>query len=104
MLTITPLAAEQIIKAAQESNMQALAFRVEARRNPSDQSIEYLIGFDEAKDGDVKVDAGEITVVFNHSCEELLKGTTIDFDDIEGEPSFIFMNPNDPHYVPPKNN
>jgi iron-sulfur cluster assembly protein len=34
---------------------------------------------------------------------ELLKGATLDFVELEpGQFNFIFMNPNDPEYVPPK--
>jgi iron-sulfur cluster assembly protein len=36
---------------------------------------------------------------------ELLKNTVLDFVEIEpGKQQFIFMNPNDPGYVPPQEN
>lgn len=104
MLFITPQAAEQITKAAATSQIQEdLALRVEARRR-EDLSIEYLIGFDKPNlQEDLKA-AGDsqIEVVYNGKCKELLENATMDFGEIEGEMNFIFLNPNDPHYVPPK--
>jgi len=100
---ITEIAAEQILKAAEESNMKDMALRLAPLRN-ADGSIEYnKMGFDNIKEDDVHIHCEGVDIVFEHAYKELLEGATMDFVDIEeGNFSFIFLNPNDPNYVPPK--
>jgi iron-sulfur cluster assembly protein len=60
------------------------------------------MGFDDSKEDDVTVAAGDIEIIISAASAELLKDTTIDFVEIEPEKhQFIFMNPNDPDYKPP---
>ena len=102
MITITPAAAEKIQASAAEGDMQGLAMRIAAKRNP-DGTIHYGMGFDDnALDGDIHINAGGIDVVIGESSHLLLEGTTMDFVEIEpGTWQFIFMNPNDANYSPP---
>jgi iron-sulfur cluster assembly protein len=102
MITITPAAAEKIQASATEGDMQGLAMRIAAKRNP-DGSIHYGMGFDDnALDGDIHINAGGVDVVIGESSHLLLEGTTMDFVEIEpGTWQFIFMNPNDANYSPP---
>jgi len=102
MITITPAAAEKIQASAAEGDMQGLAMRIAAKRNP-DGTIHYGMGFDDnALDGDIHVNAGGVDVVIGESSHLLLEGTTMDFVEIEpGTWQFIFMNPNDANYSPP---
>ena len=102
MITITPAAAEKIQASAAEGDMQGLAMRIAAKRNP-DGTIHYGMGFDDnALDGDIHVNAGGVDVVIGESSHLLLEGTTMDFVEIEpGSWQFIFMNPNDANYSPP---
>lgn len=102
MITITPAAAEKIQASAAEGDMQGLAMRVAAKRNP-DGTIHYGMGFDDnALDGDIHINAGGVDVVIGESSHLLLEGTTMDFVEIEpGTWQFIFMNPNDANYSPP---
>lgn len=103
MITITKRAAEQILLAAEQGHMQGLALRLAPFRR-EDGSIEYnKMGFDEIKEGDVLISSDGVDIVFEPVYKELLNGATLDFVEIEsGQPNFIFLNPNDPHYVPPK--
>jgi iron-sulfur cluster assembly protein len=103
MITITKRAAEQILLAAEQSNLQGLALRLAPFRK-EDGSIEYnKMGFDEIKEGDVLISSEGVDIVFDPVYKELLNGATLDFVEIEpGQFNFIFLNPNDPHYVPPK--
>ena len=103
MITITPAAAEQIRASAEQSGMQGLAMRIAAKRNP-DGSIHYGMGFDDTEhDGDVHVITEGIDVVIAETSKILLDGMTLDYVEIEPERfQFIFMNPNDVHYVPPE--
>ncbi len=102
MITITPAAAKQINASAIEGNMQGLAMRIAARRNP-DGSIHYGMGFDDQQlEGDTHITSGGIDVIIAETSKLLLEGTTIDYVELEpGEYQFIFMNPNDRNYTPP---
>ncbi len=102
MVTITPAAAGQISASAKQGDMQGLAMRIAAKRNP-DGSMHYGMGFDENElDGDIRVNAGGVDVVIGESSHILLEGTTLDYVEIEPENrQFIFMNPNDANYTPP---
>ncbi len=52
MITITQAAARQIRRSADSGNMEELALRIAASRNP-DGSIGYQMGFDEIARDDV---------------------------------------------------
>lgn len=100
MITLTEKAIEQVKQAAEQSEAAGLALRLAARRN-SDGSMEYGMGFDDANDDDMVFRFGDVEVVMNGEYGPLLKGTTIDFVEIEpGQWHFIFMNPNDANYQP----
>jgi len=102
VITITPAATEQIRASAEQGNMQGLAMRIAAKRNP-DGTMHYGMGFDENDlEGDIHVDADGIDVVIGESSFVLLEGTTLDYVELESDNwQFIFMNPNDSNYSPP---
>jgi iron-sulfur cluster assembly protein len=99
---ITPRAATQIVNAAQANQITEIALRVAAIRQ-ADASIQYQMGFDEINDTDVHLHTEGIDVVFEPVYKELLTGAILDFVELEpGDFRFIFLNPNDPHFVPPR--
>lgn len=102
MITITPAAAEQIRASATAGDMDGLAMRIAARRDP-DGSIHYGLGFDDNElEGDERLSVAGIDVVIGESSRILVDGMTMDFVEIEpGAWQFIFLNPNDVNYVPP---
>jgi len=102
MITITPAAASQINASATEGNMQGLAMRIAAKRNP-DGSIHYGMGFDDQQiEGDIHITSAGIDVIISEISKPLLEGATLDYAELEpGEHQFIFLNPNDPNYKPP---
>lgn len=102
MITITPAAAEQIRAAAAQGNMEGLAMRIAARREP-DGSIHYGMGFDDdIRDSDIQLSSEGINLLVSEACRVLVDGMTVDFVEIEpGSHQFIFLNPNDVNYVPP---
>ena len=101
MITVTPAAAEQIKLSAEQGKSEGMPLRLAAQRQ-EDNSIHYGMGFDDSKEDDVTVNAGDIEIVMASSSADLLKGTTIDYVELEPEKfQFIFMNPNDPNYEPP---
>jgi iron-sulfur cluster assembly protein len=102
MFKLTDAAADQVQRAAREGGAEGMALRLAARRK-EDGSIEYLMGFDEANEEDIHVKAGDVDVVLAQEYEVLLKNTVMDYVEMEpGDFRFIFLNPNDDHFVPPQ--
>ncbi len=100
-LVITEGAARQILQSAQQSGQSGSDLRIAAKRR-ADGSIEYAMGFDDKQTEDVQVNWHGVNVIVAPTSTELLSGTTLDYVELEaGKHEFIFMNPNDPHYVPP---
>ncbi len=101
-ITVTEAAAKQIGEAAKQGDMQGMALRIAAKRK-QDGSIDYAMGFDAAKQDDGRVEVSGIDIVVAPTSSELVDGMTLDFVELEsGATEFIFLNPNDPHYIPPK--
>jgi len=89
MITITPQAAEQIRRAAAAADAGAM-LRVAARR-ASDGSIDYGMGFDEWREGDIRVLCEGVAVVIAAPSRTLLKGVTLDYVEVApGDLRFIF--------------
>ncbi|MDX1824711.1 MAG: iron-sulfur cluster assembly accessory protein [Thiohalomonadales bacterium] len=102
MFNVTPAAAEQIRTSAKQGQMEGMPLRVAAMLD-NDGSLQYAMGFADAEsDEDLSCDSEGIKIVIAPASYELLKGTTLDYVELEpGQFNFIFMNPNDPNYVPP---
>ena len=102
MITVTPAAAELIRQAAKQGGMEGLTMRIAAKRNP-DGSIHYGMGFDDnSAESDVLLSSEGVEIVVSETTQVLVDGMTLDYVEIEpGSFQFIFMNPNDVHYVPP---
>ena len=102
MLIITEAAAKQITEQFKQSNAQDMALRVAAKTN-EDGSFEYGMGFDEAKEEDIKSSQHGVDIVMDTQSAELLEDATMDYVELEqGQFHFIFSNPIDPNYIPPK--
>jgi iron-sulfur cluster assembly protein len=102
MITITPQAAEQILKSAQQAGLEEACLRLAARLDEKG-TIEYGMGFDDKAEGDLLVAAAGITLLVSPGSVELLTGATLDYVELNpGEPRFIFVNPNDPSHKTPK--
>ncbi len=102
MITLTSAAGEFVRQSAEGSGAQGLVLRVAAAWQ-GDGSLGYALGFDEAKDDDRRVQSEGVEIVCEEHQVVLLEGLTIDYVEIEpGQMKLIFLNPNDPHFVPPK--
>lgn len=102
MITVSPAAAEQIRKSAEETDSEGLCLRVAARVTP-DEALDYGMGFDDPRDDDLRNTSEGIDIVVAPSSADLLHGTHIDYVQLEtGEYNFIFQNPNDPAQKPIK--
>jgi len=101
-ITVTELAANQILEAAKKVHMQGMALRIAGKRR-HDGSIEYAMGFDENQDTDARIELDGVSIVVAPTSVELLDGMTVDYVELEpGKSEFIFLNPHDPHYIPPQ--
>lgn len=101
MIKITPNAAQQILSQSNQDKAESLFLRVAVKKDDSG-AFEYGIGFDESSDSDITFESEGINIAVSPQFEELLKDMTIDYVEIEPEKyHFIFLNPNDPNFVPP---
>ena len=102
-ISVTETAANQIKKSALETQADALPLRIAATQQ-ADGSIHYGMGFDDVgnnKDDDHTYTSHGIAIVVAASSHELLKGTVIDYVELEPKQfHFVFLNPNDPNYRP----
>lgn len=95
MLTLTPAAAHQIQSAIPpEASVEGLTLRIAARR-AMDGSIEYAMGMDNERENDQTIVVEGISLLVNEHSADLLVGVTVDFVEENGQPLFVFMNPND---------
>ncbi|MEJ1297242.1 MAG: iron-sulfur cluster assembly accessory protein [Candidatus Sedimenticola sp. (ex Thyasira tokunagai)] len=101
MFIVTEAAAEQIKEAAKQGGTEGMALRMAARKK-DDGSIEYIMGFDEEREQDTRVDADGTNIVISPDSVALLEEAVMDYVEMaEGDFRFIFLNPKDPTYVPP---
>jgi iron-sulfur cluster assembly protein len=102
MLIITEAAAKQITEQIKQSDIHDMVLRVAAKTN-EDGSFDYGMGFDEAKEEDIKSSQHDVDIVMDPQSAELLEDATMDYVELEqGQFHFIFSNPIDPNYIPPK--
>ena len=100
MFTLTSAAAKQIHRAARTSAAQGMALRVAARQ-ADDGSVEYGMGFDEARDQDARLMLEGVAVVIADSHQPFLERTVLDFVELNpDEFNFIFI-PTADEQVPP---
>tara|TARA_R110002074_G_scaffold206466_3_gene374922 strand:+ start:294 stop:629 length:336 start_codon:yes stop_codon:yes gene_type:complete len=102
-VSITETAAQQVKKSALESQTENLPLRIAVTVQP-DGSFHYGMGFDDVgntKGEDINYHSNGIDIVIAKTSYELLKGTVIDFAELEPKQfHFVFLNPNDPNYSP----
>ena len=101
-VTLTQRAAEQIRPQLPEG-VEGVALRL-AVRQLEDGSFHYAMGFDVAnREGDQTFMAHKIPLVVGADSLALVRGMTVEYAELKpGEHRFIFLNPNDPNYVPPE--
>ena len=91
MLNVTRLAAQEILAAAARSDAAGMALRVAARQ-VADGSVEYGMGFDEPREGDMPLQLRGVDVLIAPPSQPMLQDVVLDFVEIEpGSFNFIFM-------------
>lgn len=103
MISLSTDALEQIKLSINEGGHGNLPIRI-AIKEQADGSFHYAMGFDEQRlPGDNFVNINGVSLVVSEGSKDLAEGMTIDYVELEaGKKEFIFLNPNDPTYVPPK--
>ncbi len=103
MIRVTSNAIEQMRRSAEDGGMAGLPLRV-AVKTEQDGSFHYAMGFDEQRlPGDEFFNFDGVDLVVSTTSKPLADGMTIDYVELEpGSWQFIFLNPNDPAYVPPE--
>ena len=103
MIHLSSSALEQMKRSAEDGGMTNLPLRI-AVKTEDDGSFHYAMGFDEQRlPGDHFFNFDGIDLVVSTASKDLADGMTIDYVELEpGAWQFIFLNPNDPSYVPPK--
>ena len=100
MMTLTVAAARQVHAAADAADADELGLRVAARQLP-DGTVEYAMGFDEPREGDVVLDEKGVRLLIGEPSQPLLQGTRIDYVEYEpGDFRFIFIPPGSPEADP----
>jgi iron-sulfur cluster assembly protein len=90
VFSVTSTASQEILAAASRSDAADMALRVAARQGP-DGSVEYGMGFDEPREGDMPLQVRGVNVVIAPPSQPLLQGIVLDFVELEpGRFDFIF--------------
>jgi iron-sulfur cluster assembly protein len=90
VFSVTSTASQEILAAASRGDAADMALRVAARQAP-DGSIEYGMGFDEPREGDMPLQVQGVNVVIAPPSQPLLQGIVLDFVELEpGQFNFIF--------------
>lgn len=108
MIDMTDNAVAQIKKAYAQANGGApegakpkIVLRIAVTR-AQDGAFEYAMGFDAETEDDLVNRKKGVAIVGSPAYADMLRGATLDFVELEpGNFQFIFLNPNDPAYVPP---
>ena len=92
MFTVTPNASQEIQAAAARSHAAGLALRVAARQ-AADGSVEYGMGFDEPREGDMPLQVLGVNLLIAPPSQPMLEDVVLDFVEIEpGQFNFIFAD------------
>ena len=102
MISLSTAALQQIQLSAETGKMPSTPLRIAVKRL-DDDSFHYAMGFDEQRlPGDTFFNFDGVDLVVAANSRDLADGMTIDFVELQpGNAEFIFLNPNDPSYVPP---
>lgn len=91
MFMLTPAAAEQIARAAQEQPDNP-PLRVAAKFDEDGEMV-YGMGFDAAREDDLVIETEGVHVLIAPPSQSLLDGATLDFVEIQaGEYQFVFSH------------
>ena len=101
---ISDEAAKQINTASESSESSEWPLRISLSVDDNGK-FNYLMGFDQSKEEDLQLNINGINILIDPNSMINLKNCKLDYVEIDkGVYEFIFLNPNDPNYVPPDEN
>jgi iron-sulfur cluster assembly protein len=96
MIRLTPAAARQIRQAAGAGDGDAVSLRIAAKAG-ADGALEFGMGFDEPRSGDLEIAAEGITLLVAKPSQELVTDTVVDFLEVApGDFRFVFAHAEEP--------
>lgn len=91
MLTLTAAANDRLLDAFEDQAEDAYGLRVAARRLADEDAYEYVMGFDDLRDGDEEIACDGFVVLVSPPSQQALCNIVIDYVAIEdGEMAFVF--------------
>mgnify|MGYP001158126663 FL=1 len=101
---ISDNASKQILSSSTSSGSKDWPLRI-AVNVDSNGKYNYLMGFDQSKEEDLRLKINKVEIIIAPDSMINLKNCKLDYVEIEKDKyQFIFLNPNDPSYVPPDEN
>ena len=101
MINLTQAAAEKFAEGLKFENEDNIFIRI-AAKTTKEGGISHTFGIDDRQPDDIHLVSRGIDLIIYPKHKEILAGLIIDFGEIApGQPSFIFMNPNDGNFIPP---
>ncbi len=102
MISLTPAAAQQLHAAIDDADAQddGLALRLAARVG-DDGEIEFGMGFDEQREGDLAFDDKGVNMLVGAPSRELLQDTVLDFVEVAPGNFGFVLRPDETEAPPP---
>jgi iron-sulfur cluster assembly accessory protein len=102
MIKVSDAAAKQVKISLEQMGDVEVPLRI-AIKVQENGSFHYNMGFDSTISEDDKTfDEKRITFVVDSGSLPLIGGMEIDYVEIDGNQEIVFLNPNDPHFKPPR--
>lgn len=91
MLTLSSTANARLLDALDEQDIDAYGLRVAARYLESESRYEYVMGFDDLRDGDEEIPCEGVILLVGPSSQQALANIVIDYVAVEDEQmAFVF--------------
>jgi Fe-S cluster assembly iron-binding protein IscA len=91
MLTLSPAANERLLEALDIQDIDSYGLRVAARYLESESRYEFVMGFDDLRDGDEEIVCNGIVLLVSPVSQQALSNMLIDYAAVEeGKMAFIF--------------
>ena len=101
---ISDSASKQILSASETSDSKDWPLRI-AVNVDTNGKYNYLMGFDQSKEEDLRLKINKVEIIISPDSMIHLKNCKLDYVEIDKDKyEFIFLNPNDPAYIPPDDN
>lgn len=91
MLTLSPAANARIVEALDEQGIDAYGLRVAARYLEGEARYEYVMGFDDLREGDEEIACEGVVLLVSPASREAMANVLIDYVTVDdGRMAFVF--------------